>query len=855
MRRETSELLGRQIGHIRVIDVLGEGGMGAVYVGLDDTLHRRVAVKAIRSEFRLSAEARARFLREARILSQLNHPSVCTIHDYLEGEGNDFLVMELVEGRSLREVFKEELTKAGKLDIARQLLEVLAVVHGQGVIHRDLKPENVMVTPDGAIKILDFGLSRSADEEHAVSTVETLAPAEQPPRKGSAPPVRESTYVKTRLGLVLGTAAYMSPEQARGETATAASDMYSVGLVLQEMFAGEPPRDRQLEPVELLRRAGLGETRPVSGVAGDLADLLNRMKSLAPGSRPSALDAAAALQQITDAPKRRARRLATVLAMTALAVIAVVMSFMAIRIDREVERANQEAETAREVSHFLETLFEVSDPGTSRGETITAREILDQGARRVRWELADQPMVQARLMGTMGNVYLGLGLYEDSRALLEEALEIRQERLGEGHLDVVDAMRDLAWVVVESGSFEEARPQLEEVLAVRESQLGPEDPRVADSLSDLAILLGRMGEYEAADSHFERALSIREASLGPDHLETARLLTNMSTLAVDVGEYAEAKAHLERALRIRTTALDPGHPDVAKTLHNVALVESYLGDLEASRRLNERALEIFERVYGPTHPKVADSLNSLADTLQLLGAYEAAAPLFQRALEIYEAAYGPDHPAVARALGNLGMVLAQQEMYERARALLERALAIRERTLGPAHGYVGTTLGNLSRIVERLGDLGEAVRLRERSVTIYEQALGPDNPAVADGLSHLAELRAKTGDLGAALSLHERALRIRTASFGPEHPNVARCQVGLASVHAEMGHSARARALFDAGLDKLERSLGASHPRFLQVLEDYIELQRRLGEQAEAQRLEDRAAAIREELEREGGSG
>ena len=174
-----SDLVGQTLGHYRIVVQIGEGGMGAVYVGFDEKLQRKVALKAIRSEFRLHADAKARFLREARILSQLDHPHICTIHDFIEGKDSDFIVLELVKGETLRTAMKGGMDHPTKMSVAKQLLEVLVAVHGQGVIHRDLKPENVMLTDNGDLKVLDFGLSRSIDEEQvSSSTTDTLGPGE-----------------------------------------------------------------------------------------------------------------------------------------------------------------------------------------------------------------------------------------------------------------------------------------------------------------------------------------------------------------------------------------------------------------------------------------------------------------------------------------------------------------------------------------------------------------------------------------------------------------------------------------------------------------------------------------------------
>jgi serine/threonine protein kinase len=307
MQKSAYDLVGTQIGRIKIVGVLGEGGMGAVYEGRDSTLQRSVAVKVLREEFQFQKESKARFLREARILSKLDHPNICTVHDYVEDSDSEFLVMELVNGQNLRKALKNGLSHSEKLRIARQLLEVLVAVHGQGVIHRDLKPENVMISEDRSVKVLDFGLSRSAAEDWFSSTAVTVAPGEEVPYPVHSEGSTGSIYVKTQRGTVLGTMGYMSPEQARGEQATPASDIYSLGLVLQEMFTERQPFPRDLMLEKLMELAVAGRTEKISELPSDLTALLNRLKDPQPGLRPSAIDALATLDSIIGKPKRRRR--------------------------------------------------------------------------------------------------------------------------------------------------------------------------------------------------------------------------------------------------------------------------------------------------------------------------------------------------------------------------------------------------------------------------------------------------------------------------------------------------------------------------------------------------------------------
>ena len=315
-------LVGTSVGHIRIVGDIGRGGMGEVYVGVDERLQRRVALKSIRSEYRLDPSARARFLREARMLSQLDDPHICRIYDYIEGAGTDFLVLELIEGRTLTRDVVATLDRAARLRMAGQVAAVLVTAHGRGIVHRDLKPGNLMVTGSGSVKVLDFGLARAS-----VPVAGSLgAPSPGTPvwfdgeGETGAPltaPDAPDALV-TAQGVISGSAAYMSPEQARGERLTTASDMYSFGLVLQELLTGSPPQPLDVSGLELIGRAARGESLPVRGLDPDLRLLIDRLKQLAPAARPTAVETAERLRWIGEKPRRRIRRLIAAVAIVVL---------------------------------------------------------------------------------------------------------------------------------------------------------------------------------------------------------------------------------------------------------------------------------------------------------------------------------------------------------------------------------------------------------------------------------------------------------------------------------------------------------------------------------------------------------
>ncbi len=471
--------VGTRVGRYVVTEHLGTGGMGAVYAALDERLGRKVALKAIRHERRLDAETQARFLREARLLSQLDHPNVCRIYELLQAGDEDFLVLELIRGRSLKEALRQGLEPRRRMAVALQVCSALVAAHGRNVIHRDLKPDNVLLAEDGTAKVLDFGVARSLDEELLPATLAAGEPGE--------PIAEDDGELRTKLGRILGTAGYMSPEQARGEPTSAAGDMYSFGLLLQELFTGEPPYERGAPLPVVVERASRGETVPFSGLDPDLTALIERLQSLAPAARPSAVDTFERLQWIRRKPARRRRNLLLGAAAAVLLAMAVATSVLAWRVSREAERANREAarageaaDAAREVSDFLVGVFAVADPGETRGSTVTARELLDRGAERVRG-LEGQPLLQARLMGSMGKAYEQLGLFAQADELLGGALRLRERHLGADHAETIDSMTQYAYLLRTRGDLDASAALLARAVESGERVLDPLDPLLATS--------------------------------------------------------------------------------------------------------------------------------------------------------------------------------------------------------------------------------------------------------------------------------------------------------------------------------------------------------------------------------------
>ena len=328
MTATSKNLTGSRIGRFKVEELLAKGGMGEVYRGTDNLLGRQVALKTVNIQQRMSHLAKTRFFREAQILSRLSHPNICGIYDLIERDDYDLLVLEFIRGKTLRHTLKENPRDLDLLHVAEIIGLVLEVAHRAQIVHRDLKPDNVMIADDGTVKVLDFGLARPSDltttvPEHieAETPSASLQPADDSVGR-SDPSLSERTpggsygsnfaSERTTHGSVVGTPRYMSPEQARGEDATSASDIYSFGIIIQEMLTGESAYKRHLPYQALLVKVGKGERRPINAIVQgqdpELIRLVDDLTRLDPEARINAPEAARRIRRIRNKPVRRRQR-------------------------------------------------------------------------------------------------------------------------------------------------------------------------------------------------------------------------------------------------------------------------------------------------------------------------------------------------------------------------------------------------------------------------------------------------------------------------------------------------------------------------------------------------------------------
>ena len=748
-----------RIGPYELIEVLGEGGMGTVYLAEQTRpITRQVALKLIRTSTP-DPQILQRFEAERQALARMNDPYIAKVLEAGETEdGQPFIVMEYVAGLPITQACNQAgLSIEKRLDLFAKVCRGIHHAHQKGVLHRDVKPSNILVTEaSGEMipKIIDFGIAKALDN-----------------------PLTEETLL-TQHGLVFGTPSYLSPEsiersEGRNDV-DIRSDVYSLGVLLYEILTGERPHGRRGDSVlSIINEITRGEIAPPSSVVRNLDPDSQHARARARSTSPqsywrqlrgdldwitlkatarhrsdrygSAAELAAEIDRFRDnepvlaGPPSRAyrarkflRRHRAGVAFATVAAVALAGGLWARTM--EAQRANREAEAARQahreaeaVVDFLVDLFRVSDPGRARGSQITARELLDRGAERIEAELRDQPMTRARLLDTIGIVYRELGFFDPAASLLEESLELRRNR-------------------------KKADPL-----------------KLSETEHELAMVYWQQGRYDASDALLEGALARRETLLGPDHLAVSDTLNDLASSYRIRGRVEEAEAMYRRALEIRESNLSATDPRVADTLHDLAVLCFDAGRVDEAQPLFEQALEIRESVLGSEHPAVAHSANGLAMVASLAGDHERAERLFRKSLAIREKVLGPDHADVAQSLNNLASDLLAQERRDEARPLVEKALAIYERTLGPEHYRVGIGLNNLADLLRETGRLEEAEPRYLRALAIFEKALGADHVNVAYPLKGLADIFSETGRTEEAARYCLRALSIRERAFGPDH--------------------------------------------------------------------------------------
>ena len=796
--RDLGETLsaGQRVGPWELVREIGRGGMGAVFLArrADGEYQAEVAIKLINGL--RTAEHLRRFRVERQILATLDHPNIARM---LGGgtteDGIPWVAMEYIDGVPLDQFCEERQFDVGqRLALFLDVCRAVRYAHGSLVVHRDLKPGNILVTSEGMPKLLDFGIAK------------LLAPT-------------DDDAVETGTALRLLTPAYASPEQVRGGPITVATDVYGLGVVLFRLLTGRLPHDVAGKPLAEIDRLICEEPAPrpstllaardARRLRGDLDTIVLTALQKEPARRYESVERLSddIHRHLTARPvlargdttsyrlgrfirRHRAGVAVAISAVLMLGAFAITTSVQATRLEAERDAATIARTNAEQVADFLASVFEISDPESSLGRTVTARELLDEGAQRVRTQLADQPAVQATMMRVIGNVYGALGMHDESRALLEDALQRFRALYGDGHAETATARLALAVLYQDIGDVKSAEPLFRAALATRRALFGPDHRLIGEALTEVAYLLQTNGDnvsaeamfrealamerrvYPPGDAHLastmtklarslresaklseaepllREALAIQRATLGNDHPDVASTLRNLSSVLRDKGGDAlfEADTMLQEAIAIRRRVLGPSHPETANTLNSYGLLLSRMGDNARAIDAYREFIAILDSLHNQPHPSQGAAYNNLASVLRDEGRYDEAAELYRRSIRVTERVLAPGHPNRAFPIVGLAGVMMEQRRPAQAELLLRQALAIRRKALEGGHRYIGETLSDLGACLTAQGRYVEASRLLTEALTVLRAAEGEDASRTRRARARMAELeRARRG--------------------------------------------------------------------------------------------------------------
>ncbi len=484
-----------------------------------------------------------------------------------------------------------------------------------------------------------------------------------------------------------------------------------------------------------------------------------------------------------EATRRHRRMLAfTTASFVGMAItsgLAVTAYLARIEAEEQRNRAEAEAEVARQTTDFMVGLFEVSDPSEALGNTITAREILDKGAKRIATELADQPMIQSTLMDTMGTVYTSLGLYNDAVRLLQSSLTTREQFLGSEAAEVAAAKDHLGKVLGLRGDFDEARVLYEQAYEIRKRDNSAESLEAAISLSGMADMLTEQGEYAEAQRLYELAMEIRRAHLVTPHANIAKNLRDVGFVLFRQGEFESAENYLRQAVAMRRDLHGDIHPELATAISALAVVLVEMDRLEEAAALYRENLAMKRKLLGDSHPEVALALSNVAFTLHNSGDLGQAEKLYREAIDVQRAAVGEAHPQLADFMSNLAFLLYQKGDIGAATAVAREVLELRRKLLGDRHPEVADGATMIAYWSIQQGRHAEAETLLDEALSIRRETLGESHPGVASALILKAGVQVETGRYGEARQAAATAREILGAKLPEDHWRIA------AAVNAE----------------------------------------------------------------------
>ncbi|HEV3298187.1 MAG TPA: serine/threonine-protein kinase [Planctomycetaceae bacterium] len=892
---ELSESPGTLIGPYRLLQQIGEGGFGVVFMAEQTTpVRRMVALKVIKPGMD-TRQVIARFESERQALALMDHPNVAKVLDAgATASGRPYFVMELVKGVPITEFCdRNHLRPDQRLNLFLDACHAIQHAHQKGVIHRDIKPNNVMVTlHDGVpvVKVIDFGLA-----------------------KATAQRLTERTLF-TAYGEMVGTPVYMSPEQAEmsGLDIDTRTDVYSLGVLLYELLTGTTPLElerlrraayaemqriiREEEPPRpsarlsslggsatiLAGNRGLDVKHLVKLLSGDLDWIV--MKSLekdrnrrydTPGNFADDIDRYLRHEPIVARPPsaiyklkkfvQRNRGAVLTVALVAVALLAGtgVSTWQALRATRAETAAvaaaasekqakedaqAREAET-KEVLSFVENkIFAAARPKDQDGGLgydVKLADALKSALPFVEKSFPKQPLVEARLRMTLGQSFQFLGDFQSAAQQEEAARALYTQFRGFDDPDTLMSMHYQAVSYRMLGRRAEALKTFQETLTLRKAKLGADHPDTLASMDGLANTYGDLGRYPEELKLHTEAVALIKAKLGPRDPKTLVCMHNLADCYRELGRPAEGAKLFEEVLAIRKVELPRDHPDTLKNMHALALCYFYLARYDEALKLHLETLALRKAKLGPDHPQTLTCMNNLATSYLHAGRLNDALKLFAETFAIRKVKFGPDHPDTLMTMSNLGATYSDLGRHADALKINQEALALQKVKLGPDHLETLRTMNSLAISYGELGRLEESRKISEEALARHKATYGPDHPSTLSTISILAETESRLNRLDEALKLRQELLASRKAKLGPEHPATVSTMLDIAESLLSLGRSEEAFKLNEQVLSLRKAKNGADHPDTLSAMNGLANCHEALGRHAEALKLREETLAGR----------
>ena len=780
---------GQRIGPYRVLSVIGLGGMGLVYLAerADGKFEQRVALKVLQSGPHQPFVAE-QLQQECRILASLEHPNIARVLDAdVTENGVPYFVMEYVDGQPIDRYCEDhKLSLRERLRVLLPVCDAVHLAHQKLIVHRDLKPDNILVTTHGAPKLLDFGIAKVLNDT--------------------------STAARNTSTRVL-TPEYASPEQVRGEAPNTASDVYSLGAVLYKLLTGVPPHTVQgKSPAQLVHTICEEDIRKPSELrpelSGDPQHILEMALRKEPMRRYRSVDQFATdiknfLEQkpviarpdtVWYRSSKYVRRHALAVGFTAAVVVLLgVFSFLQAR---QLRRTSEERDRATRITDFMTAMFRVSDPSEARGNTLTAREILDKASKDIDKGMAQDPVQQAQMMHVMGTVYSGLGLYLEAGSLLRKALDIRRRVLGPDNPETVQSMIELSVITT---PHSEGVQLLRDAVEIRRRTLGPHNPDTLVPMGLLAGWLAVQGQLSEADELARQVMDIRSRVHVPDSEATNDSLSYLAAVFVQEGKFSQAEQLNRQILDFRQRRLGADHPKVLVAEGDLAGVLSKEGQWSEAELLLRHRVEAGRRIFGPDHFYQTTAESSLAAVLGEEGRYEEAERLYSEALETLSRTKGQRSARALISMNGLAQVLIYAGRYREAGKLLFEAVEIGEHQAFRKLHLVA--IAELGIALDGEARHYEAEKLERESFYGMSQTLGPEQPDTLKTSLGLATILMHEGRYEEAAKLAQQAQETNRFGRGERDPITAAATYTLARINARQGRADASFSLLRESID------------------------------------------------------